>query len=172
MNALMNSFKNWFERSSQKQKYTAVLLAFSLMSTLGLLLLKGSSGAMDDPLQSSPFYFIGVFAKLAVVLLLILACSAIFRRWSQPGTQGRKNRQMQVIETVRLSPKQALHLITVGDHQLLIGATDQNVSLLTPVALDVAAPEMRIEQPALGTDFAALFQAVNFRSPVETPSKS
>jgi flagellar biosynthetic protein FliO len=172
MNTLMISFKKWLETSSQKQKYTVVLLAFSLLSSFVLLMIKGASGTMDDPLQTSPFYFIGVFAKLGVVLLLILACSAIFRRWSQPGSKGRKNRQMQVIETVRLSPKQALHLVTVGDRQLLIGATDQNVSLLTPVELDLTPLEVQAQVPIVKADFASLLRSINFRSPVDAPSKS
>jgi flagellar biosynthetic protein FliO len=171
MSALMISFKKWLATSSQKQKYTAALFAFGLLSTFGLMLMQGTQGTMDDPLQASPFYFIGVFAKLAVVLLLILACSVIFRRWSQPGLKGNKKRQMQVIETVRLSPKQAVHLVVVGDHQLLIGATDQSVSLLTPVALDLHVPETQVEPPAVRTDFASLLQAINFRPPVETSGK-
>jgi len=172
MNALMISFKKWLETSSQKQKYTAALFAFSLLSTIGLLIVKSSSGSMGDPLQASPFYFIGVFVKLAVVLLLILACSAIFRRWSVPGSKVRKNQQMQVVETVRLSQKQALHIVSVGDRQLLIGATDQNVSLLTTVELDLNPIEGPIDSPAVRTDFASLLQSFNFRSPAATSSKS
>lgn len=172
MNALKISFKTWLHTSSQKQKYTTALFAFSLLSTIGLLSVKSSSGTMDDPLQASPFYFVGVFAKLAVVLLLILACSAIFRRWSVPGAKGRKNRQMQVVETVRLSQKQALHIVSVGDRQLLIGATDQNVSLLTAVEWDLNPIDAPIDAPAIRTDFASLFQSLNFRSPAETSGKS
>ena len=172
MNTLMISFKKWLETSSQKQKYTAALFALGLVFTLSLLLMKGSTGAMDDPLQASPFYFIGVFAKLGVVLLLVLACSAVFRRWSLPGSKGRKKQQMQVIETVRLSPKQAIHLVTVGDQQLLIGATDQNVALLTSVELDLTPVAAKSEPPMVKTDFGSLLQAINFRSTVETPSNS
>ena len=171
MNTLMNSFKKWFETSSQKQKYTAALLGLSLLSTIGLLMLKGSSNAMDDPLRSSPFYFLGVFAKLGVVLLLILACSVLFKRWAQPGGQGGKKRQMQVIETVRLSPKQAIHLVMIGDHQLLIGATDQNVSLLTSVEVDLTPIKTLTETSTIRTDFGSLLQAADFRSPVGTPIK-
>jgi flagellar biosynthetic protein FliO len=173
MNALMISFKKWLQTSSQKQKYTAALFAFSLLSTAGLIWVKGASRTTDDPLQASPLYFIGVFAKLAVVLLLILACSAIFRRWSVPGSKAAKNRQMQIVETVRLSPKQALHIVTVGDRQLLIGATDQSVSLLTAVEQDLnPIEEAPIDSPAVRTDFASLLQSFNFRSPAETSSKS
>jgi flagellar biosynthetic protein FliO len=172
MNALTVSIKQWLETSSQKQKLMAALFAFSLVATVGLVIMKGSSGASDDPLQSSPLYFVGVFAKLVIVLLLILACSAIFRRWSQPVTSGRKLRQMQLIETVRLSPKQALHLVSIGDQQLLIGATDQNVSLITPVELSLDPLEEDVTHPAIRTDFASLLQTINFRSPAGSSSKS
>jgi flagellar biosynthetic protein FliO len=169
MNALMISFKQWLQTSSRKQKVTATLFAFSLLSTFGLILLKGSSQTMDDPLQSSPFYFVGVFAKLAVVLLLILAFSVVLRRWSQPGSRMGKNRKMQVMETVRLSPKQALHIVSVGDRHLLIGATDQNVSLLTAVELDKDPMEAPMEIPAAGIDFASLLQVKSFQTLTETP---
>jgi flagellar biosynthetic protein FliO len=171
MNVMVISFKKWLETSSLKQKYAATLLAFSLLSTAGLLIMKGTTGAMDDPLQASPFYFIGVFAKLGVVLLLILACSAVFRRWSLPVSRGEKKRQLQVIETVRLSPKQALHLVMVGDRQLLIGATDQNVSLLTSLDLYLTPTPVQIPPTTAKTDFASLFRAINFRSPVEMSEK-
>ncbi len=78
---------------------------------------------------------------------------------------------MQVVETVRLSPKQALHLVMVGDQQLLIGATDQNVALLTSVELYLTPPEAQIQQQSVKTDFASLFQAINLRSPVEISDK-
>jgi flagellar biosynthetic protein FliO len=171
MNTLIIPVKKWLETSSQKQKYTVALFAFGILSTFGLMLMKGSSGTMDDPLQTSPFYFIGVFAKLAVVLLLILACSVFIRRWSQPGLKGRKKQQMQVIETVRLSPKQAIHIVTVGDRQLLIGATDQNVSLLTAVDLDLKPVDAPIAVPEAKTDFGSLLQAFNFRSTAETSGR-
>jgi flagellar biosynthetic protein FliO len=95
----------------------------------------------------------------------------VFRRWSLPGSKREKKHQMQVVETVRLSPKQAIHLVTVGDRQLLIGATDQNVSLLTSVELYLTAPEAQIQQPMVKTDFSSLFQTINFRSSVEVSDK-
>ncbi len=44
MNALMISFKKWLQTSSQKQKYTAALLAFGLLSTIALMLMNGIIG--------------------------------------------------------------------------------------------------------------------------------
>ncbi len=172
MNALVLSFKKWLASSSQKQKRTAALFAFSLLSIIGLILMNGASTTNDDPLQSSPFYFVGVFAKLVVVLLLILACSAIFRRWFQPGASRKKGQQMQVIETVRLSSRQALHIVSVGDRQLLIGATDQNVSLLTAVEVNLPLVETTKASLPVKTDFSSLLQSLNFHAPVESSQQT
>lgn len=164
MTKLMVLLKNWLETSSQKQKWTAALFVFSILSTIGLMVMQGASGATGDPLESTPFYFIGVFVKLIIVLLLIVASSVFFRRWLQPGGSGKRTRQVQLVETVRLSPKQAVHLISVGGQQLLIGATDQSISLLTQVEPDFTVPEAEVPVQSSGTDFAALLQGFNFRS--------
>jgi len=154
--------KKWFETASQKQKLTAGLLAFSLLSTVVLLFMKGSSGSSADSLGSTPFYFVGVFVKLLGVLLLIVASSLIFRRWVQPGFRGKATRQLHLLETVRLSPKQALHLVTIGDQQLLIGATDQNISLITHVELNLNLTE--VEPTNTNPDFGSVLQNLNFPS--------
>src|SRR5512132_2219085 len=92
--------KKWSETASQKQKLTAALLAFSLLSTIALLAMNGSSKTASDPLGSTPFYFFGVFLKLVGVLLLIVLSSAIFRRWFQPDLNGKRTRQLRLLETV------------------------------------------------------------------------
>lgn len=161
MDKLLPVLKNWIETSSLKQKWTAALFVFSILCTLGLLALKGMSPASGNPLETTPLYFLSVFVKLILVLLLIFVSSVVFRRWLQPGFTGKKNRQVQLLETVRLSPKQALHLISVGDQQLLVGATDQGISLITQVELDLDAVE---NEPvsASGTDFSSVLQTFNF----------
>ena len=168
MNNLVVLFKKWFETSGRKQKLTAGLFTFSLLSTLVLFMLNGTSKTTDDPLGSSPLYFMGVFIKLGGVLLLIVACSSLFRRWLQPGFQGKAIRRMRLLETVRLSPKQAIHLISIGDQQLLIGATDQNVSLLSQVETDLhtAENENPMVQPAL--DFGSLLQSFNSQPAIKS----
>jgi flagellar biosynthetic protein FliO len=133
MAGIISNIKKWFETSSQKQKLVVSLLAFSLLSTGVLLSLGNTTSPTQDPLGSTPFYFLSAFVKLMAVLLLIVGSSVIFRRWLQPGINGKTARQMRLIETIRLSPKQALHLVLIGDQKLLIGATDQNVSLIAPI---------------------------------------
>jgi flagellar biosynthetic protein FliO len=170
MNKLVSLVRNWLSTSTPRQKLMVGLLAFGVLSTIGLMAMTNSSGTTSDPIETSPFYFVGVFVKLVVVLLLIVASSMIFRRWMQPGVSGKQKRQVQLLETVRLSPKQALHLVSVGDQHLLIGATDQGISLINTVELKPEALEKE-EKPLQPTlDFASLLQGLNLRS-VDASSK-
>jgi len=167
----MIMLKKWFETASQKQKLTAALLVFSLLSTIALFAMNASSKTATDPLGSTPFYFVGVFVKLVGVLLLIVVSSIIFRRWFQPGFPGKAARQLHLLETVRLSPKQALHLVSIGDQQLLIGATDQNVSLIAHVEQGPKVTETDSMNTKPESDFGSLLQTFNFQLPSES-SKS
>ena len=171
MDKFVKLFRDWLATSTSKQKWIVALLIFGALSTLGLMVMTGTSGTGSDPLESSPFYFVSVFVKLIIVLLLIVLSSMTFRRWLQPGWSGRKTRQVQLLETVRLSPKQAVHLLSVGGQQLLIGATDQNVSLLTQVELELTPIETEASVSASRPDFASLLHTINLHTP-GAPSKS
>jgi flagellar protein FliO/FliZ len=164
--------KKWFETATQRQKLMAALLAFSLLSTLVLFAMNGSSKTAADPLGSTPLYFVGVFVKLIGVLLLIVLSSIIFRRWFQPGFSGKATRQLHLLETVRLSPKQALHLVSIGDQQLLIGATDQNVSLITHVEQSMPTSETDPIGARPVSDFGSLLQTFNLNLPPNFPNKN
>lgn len=161
MDPIIAKIRKWIESSSQKQKIFASLLAFSLLATGTLLSLGGTSNVAADPLSSTPFYFISAFVKLIAVLLLIVGSSVIFRRWYQPGISGKSTRQMRLVETIRLSPKQSLHLVLIGDQKLLIGATDQNVSLIAPIEENLGPVEIEEPQPQTGVDFGTMIQSFN-----------
>jgi len=147
MTRLLSTLRQWFEGLSGRQKVFAALLSFSLVATL--VLLAGDASVSSDPLDATPFYFFSAFIKLIVVLLLIVGAATAFRRWIQPGTGIHSNRQMRLVETIRLSPRQALHIVTVGGQTLLIGATDQNVSLIST-----------IEEGGNGMEFGSLLQSI------------
>ncbi len=163
MNSLLILVKKWLDTSTRKQKQTAALWTAGVIFSIVLFAVTGTSSSSSDTLDSSPFYFVGIFLKLIVVLLLIVASSVIFRRWLQPGFSGKKTRQLQLLETVRLTPKQALHLVSIGGQQLLIGATDQNISLLSPVEVNHSEieTEFKTTQPV---NFASLLNTFNTSS--------
>ncbi len=149
MTGILSAWRKWFDGLGKQQKLYAGLLAFSLVATLALISMGGSSSVTSDPLDSTPFYFFSAFVKLIVVLLLIVGVAVVFRRWIQPGAGINATRQMRLVETIRLSPRQALHLVTVGNQKLLIGATDQSVSLISPIEAD-----------ASGLEFGSLLHAI------------
>ncbi|MFZ5808649.1 MAG: flagellar biosynthetic protein FliO [Chloroflexota bacterium] len=95
---------------------------------------------------STTAMFVDVFLKLGVVLLLIYGGLIVVRR-----LQIRKNpfhrKNIHILETSHLSPHRSLHLIQVGKEAYLIGATDQNIHLLSRID-DPQIAEQITNQPA------------------------
>lgn len=84
---------------------------------------------------------LGVLFKLGIVVLLIYVSLHVLKRWGFGAAPGPQKR-LAVLETARLSPRQSLHLVRVGEQTLLIGATDQAIALISQVeSLPVEAPE-------------------------------
>ncbi len=159
MDKLPALLKKWLETSTPRQKLTAGLLAFSLLATLALAALGSATPApANGMLDSSPLYFFDVFIKLIGVLLLVFASAAIYRRWMNLGPQAGPTHQLQLLETVRLSPKQALHLVSIGDQKYLIGATDNSIALIAP--FEGAGTPAPVSAPQPGLDFSAVLQSI------------
>lgn len=151
--------KKWLANSTPRQKLIAALLVFSLLATGALFALGSASETATDPLGSTPLYYAGVLIKLIGILLLIVGSSVLLRRWMQLGPNGQATRQLRLLETVRLSPKQALHLVVIGDQQLLIGATDQSIALIAPIEGGLNPAPVEISQPQPGMDFGSILQS-------------
>ena len=162
MTGMIASIKKWIENSTGKQKLFASLITFSLLATAALMSIGDTSSISKDPLGSNPFYYLSAFVKLIAVLMLIVGSSVIFRRWLQSGLHGKIAKQMNLLETTRLSPKQSLHLIMVGDQKLLIGATDQTISLLASFDGEPDSVPEAISLPQPQTDFEAMIRSFSF----------
>jgi flagellar biosynthetic protein FliO len=118
---------------------TALLLVYALAN---------ASGAAGEP--SVTALAVSVMLKLAFILVIIYASLALLKHFQ--GVRGlARERQVSVLESVRLSPRQALHLVRVGEQTLLIGATDAGLSLLADLEPAATAAKM----PAT-TAFASL----------------
>ena len=163
-------FQKWLKNSTPRNKLFTALLVFSLLSTGILIMISSSADSAADPMAATPLYFLSVLVKLIGVLLLIVASAVIYRRWMNMNPQSGSTRQLRLLETIRLSPRQALHLISVGDQQLLIGATDQNISLLSPVDSSFGAEIVPGTQPQPGLDFGSLVQSLNSNHPTAPAS--
>jgi flagellar biogenesis protein FliO len=80
-----------------------------------------------------------VAGKLALVLALILACAAAWKRFQSglPAIGQTPSQPVRVTSTVPLGPQRFLHLISISGRQLLVASTPQSISLLA--ALDESA---------------------------------
>jgi flagellar biogenesis protein FliO len=56
---------------------------------------------------------------------------------------------MAVVESLRLSNRQSIHLVKVAGKKVLIGATDQSITLLSEVDLEADSDTVTIENFAV-----------------------
>lgn len=155
MPAWVNRIKQWYAVASRRQKVQAGLLALSLIACLALALNEGPA-PQNTVGEFSSLYFVGVVIKLGVVLLMIVGFGALVMRWARNPHRFGRGGQMKVAESIRLSPKQALHLVQVGNQYFLVGATDQNIGLISEVNLPTPAEEE--QSIPIGQDFSHLLQ--------------
>lgn len=133
---MMGWIRTRWQKWNRRQKGTAVLAGVSVLMTGLFFLTEGPVTGADQPLDDGGLFYLGVFVKLVAVLLLFVGGAVILRRWQSGRHGGRLTRQLRVVESVRLSPRQALHLVEVGNRRLLIGATDQTIAFLSAVEND------------------------------------
>ncbi len=166
MATLTQMIKQWIVRFKSKPSWKPVLFALAGVISVAAVAAGGSpAGEGGDATLSSPFFMLGVAVKLVGVLLLIIGGAVLLRKW-QGKMPGRMNlRQVTVLESVRLSPRQALHLVKAGDRQLLIGATDQGIALISVVepAPQAAAEAALVPVVEAENDFPAVLQNLTAR---------
>ncbi len=167
MRSIQTAFQRWLKADNKQITWVLILMVVSV-GALGLIFAWANSnlpaasatmadGSPDD--LSSPFYFLGVFVKLVGVLLLLFGVAYFVKRW-KGNTSPIQNHinQMSIVESLRLSPRQALHLVKAGDQVFLVGATDQALTLVSEVDVtDDLTVEM---QPAVNEkmmDFGKIF---------------
>jgi flagellar biogenesis protein FliO len=98
----------------------------------------GAGGLPGAGAVASTRQALGVFLKLSLVIGLAYLGLFFLRRW-RGSFLVKTARQLSVLESVHLSPRQALHLVRAGGQVLLVGATDQSLTLLGQVAIELPA---------------------------------
>jgi flagellar biogenesis protein FliO len=111
-----------------------------------------SRSFLDDPnlaartelsLGSKELFFKMMFS---VALVAILGLGALYlSKRVLPKVTKAPGREIHILETTYLGPRKALHLVEVGNHRLLIGSTNENISALAHVTdawLDMARQEL------------------------------
>lgn len=125
---MMNTILARF-RADPRLKWGAI--GVGALGGFGLMLYAVTDSASDaGSADSLAALAAQMLAKTALVLGLLFLTLAGLKRWQ---TGSARTRQLSVVESLRLSPRQALHLVRVGGRYLLVGASDAQVSLLTEV---------------------------------------
>lgn len=94
---------------------------------------------------------VGSYTLRVTLVLVALAVSAAAVRWI--ATNRHKSarfaqRQLRVLEHLRLTPKVSIHLVQLGDRRVLIGSSDACVAYLTDaesLATDLQSREVATE---------------------------
>jgi flagellar biosynthetic protein FliO len=121
---------DWFKNQSRLIQVTIIVVACVLLIA-GIWL-----SSMNVPTEStaatvdSTAWIVSVFLKMLLVILLIVGLAIVARKWMlAPGITSSK--QLKVLETLSLTPKRSIHVVRWNEQVFMIGATDQNISLLS-----------------------------------------
>lgn len=146
----MNFYEKWMSWFKSRPRWLQITLVIGLSVLLVVGIWANSttfqSKSSAEEVDSSS-WMLTVFLSFVLVILLIVGLGIVARRWMSGAPRG-NNRQMQVVETLILNPKRSLHIVQVGEQLLLIGATDQNINLIS---------ELDSSNPPTG-GFPAVFQ--------------
>jgi flagellar protein FliO/FliZ len=79
----------------------------------------------------------GQKAIFTIGILIVLAGAAYYgvRRFSHTSKPGKSNMQIKILSQHYLGPKKSLAIIRVAGESILIGVTDQNISMIKNLAL-------------------------------------
>ncbi|MHC4593714.1 MAG: flagellar biosynthetic protein FliO [Planctomycetota bacterium] len=83
---------------------------------------------------------------LSVLLVVVLGVAAIYvSKKLLPKITNLPGKEIRIVETAHLGPRQAVHLLEIGDRRFLIGSTNENITKLADITgtlTDLTAQEI------------------------------
>jgi flagellar biosynthetic protein FliO len=134
LQALLTKWAGWPAWAKWATGLSAVLAL-----GLGAILIVSGAGPAGSGEIGAADLAIRLLINLGIVLGLAYLSLWAYRRVTG-GVGAVRQRALQVLESQRLSPRQAVHLIRVGERVLLVGATDGGLSTLADVSADLPVP--------------------------------
>lgn len=135
MRKLIERFKSMDTRMRKMLSYVGYFLAVALL--FGLAWWSVAQGKQTERSEADTPYaldttlmIVQMVFKILLVFALMFLLFAALRKW-QNWHPGGTHKRLAVIETIRLSQRQAIHLVQVDARQFLIGATDQSLTLIS-----------------------------------------
>lgn len=89
------------------------------------------SAQTDDNLSTRELFYKMISAVLLVVFLGVAAI--YISKKFMPRITNLASKKIQLLETIHLGPRKAIHLIEIGSQQILIGSTNENITRLADV---------------------------------------
>ena len=114
---------------------------------------------LEGPLSTSTL--LRTFGGLAVVVLLLLVCAALARRFLGPRL-GLPGEEMRLVTSMSLSAKSKVHIIDVSGQRYLVGEGAGQLSLIAPLGeAEIESPpdDGGEDGPPPGGSFVSRFQA-------------
>jgi flagellar biogenesis protein FliO len=140
----------WSKMMDQLKKHKVVpwfvgIVLLLFVSLIVILTRGGTMGVQAPPTDSGPTdslrVILDVIVKFGVVLFLIYVIYQIINKFRKQ-TTGEKSNQLTVLESVKLSPQQSLHMVKAHNHIILIGATDHTLTKLSDLDLPLEMVQM------------------------------
>jgi flagellar biosynthetic protein FliO len=79
---------------------------------------------------------------LAVLMVIVLGGAVIYlSRKILPGLSNMSGKNIKVVETVHLGPRKSVHLLKIGNQQILVGSTNENITKLADIS-DLATDQI------------------------------
>lgn len=164
MKAYWDKLVIWWSEASPKKRWTAIGLTVGIICTALFLLITSSpagsahASANSAERMDNPLYYVGVAAKTIGVLLLIIGGAVILKRVQVKQKANRAGQNLELMDSIRITPKQALHLVRAGNQCFLVGATDQSLNLISHVDLDSSKSEEPMQQPLQKVTFDSILE--------------
>ena len=115
-----------------------------LFSTSDSLFGKEPAKLADDNLGSSLYKMM-----LSLALVVALAFGAMYlSKKVLPKVSGIAGKRVKVLETVSLGSRRAVHLLAIGDRQILIGSTQNTITRLADLDADEPDVETKSSEGA------------------------
>jgi flagellar protein FliO/FliZ len=92
-----------------------------------------------------------LFGALLLVVVLIWGTMWIARRVLKGRMTGASGSDMRVLDRVFLGPRRSIEVVTVGNRFLVVGVTDQSISMLTELSEEDLIVSRETQSPMAGS---------------------
>jgi flagellar biosynthetic protein FliO len=157
---MLDQLKQAWERLRSVKGFTTwlwIVVLFVILA-IGLLMnepLPAARGEEGSGAFGSTGLALSVFFRWMAVIGLVYIAFIFVRRW-QGNKSGPVHKRISVVERFYLAPKQTLYLVSVDGRELLVGATDSSINLITETTPAESFTEINQENHK---DFNALLRS-------------